>query len=208
MRLSLGRLKNLGNLGEATVVQDPLKSGNPDFSLTDVMVTVHSASQVFFAVVKMKNLYLLQVRHSVKFFHRLRILISLPYVIARCKDVTSIHTHEDPLGIATTGHDVTQMFESIPDAGSLAGRRFQGNANTPIPSLLMNSIDRLSNAFDSLFFPLPSMRARMYHQITEAQSFGSIQLIEQSPNRTPPQFILRRGQVNQVTIVSNHLPDL
>src|SRR5688500_8359991 len=91
----LGRLDHLRNGGEALIIHQPTKWLGPERTRADVCVTVSSAAECTHRVVQVKELNALESDQVIELGEN--IVVVTDDVVARCPNVTRIHTHADAM---------------------------------------------------------------------------------------------------------------
>src|SRR5882724_1308829 len=203
----LGRFQHHGQLGEAAVVEQQFKTLSADIPLTDVLVAVDTAAQIFFRIVQMDDAYALDADQVLPRVHHLIVALGRAEIVPGRQQMAGIKTKPQPLRFGHLIENGGEVFELGGQHSSLSSCHLQRDGGLHVGGLAMDTIDGGRDAPQPLFLALTHMRTWVNYEVGNAQQLTALQFIEKGLNGFFVQGLVRRRQVNEIGAVSDDRTD-
>ena len=121
--------------------------------------------------------------------------------------MAGVHADAQALRFAHAVENIAKVLETIAQVRPLAGRRLQVNHHAQTLGTTVHLVEALRNPYNPALLPGSHVRARMHHQIGNAQRLAPLDLHRQRLDRFLPQPAIRARQVDQIRRVGDRIGD-
>lgn len=111
--VGVGGFDNDGSVGESWVVDEALECGFADFAIAEVVVTVDTGAEGFFAVVTMNDFDAVAPDQAVEFGECRFVGFGGADIVASGEDVASVEADREVVGVAREVKDLGKMLEFV-----------------------------------------------------------------------------------------------
>lgn len=171
----LGCLEDHGKAAEMGIVHEASKWCQAQPALADVLVSVHTAPQIRLRIVQMNGLEAITTQARCEISPGVPITFACSKVIACSENVAGVQADSHAVCSFDLRKDCGEMFEAIPQAGSLAGGGFEQDLHPVIQKGSVQHVQRLCQPVDAVCLARAAVRAWMSDKVRDPQALGTLE---------------------------------
>src|SRR5271157_596846 len=132
------------------------------------------------------------------------VAVGVAQVIAGGEGMLGVEAEPQPFALLHGTENPPHLLERATQSAALPGRDLQRDLDLEARAFLVRLVNRVADRLDASLFAGADVRSRMRHEIRHSQRLASLELVDESGNRTLAKLLVRSAEVEQVRIVGYH----